>query len=151
MIEGWEGRRVTLDGTLVYRGGMTMIEVVDGSVRQADGPIGPEVARKVLGTARLEGEIVDSKCYLGVMKPARQKVHKGCAVRCLSGGIPPLFRVPSGEGPPQHYLLVDSQGQSVNQRILNQVAVPLVIEGEVWQLGDLKVLAADPETYRNVG
>ena len=32
-------------------------------------------------------------CFLGVMKPGRSKPHRACAVRCISGGIPP-FKVP---------------------------------------------------------
>jgi hypothetical protein len=37
----------------------------------------------------LTGELVDSKCFLGVMRPAVGKVHRGCAIRCLAGGVPP--------------------------------------------------------------
>ena len=44
-----------------------------------------------LDTFTLIGEIVDSKRYLGVMNPGNGKVHRDCAVRCLSGGIPPIF------------------------------------------------------------
>jgi hypothetical protein len=41
----------------------------------------------------LRGEIVDTKCYLGVMTPGEDKVHRGCAVRCISRGVPPAFLV----------------------------------------------------------
>jgi hypothetical protein len=34
-----------------------------------------------LGEVQLTGEIVDSKCYFGVMNPGNGKVHRDCAVR----------------------------------------------------------------------
>ena len=51
-----------------------------------------------LGVATLRGEIVDSKCYLGAMKPGDQKTHKACATLCIRGGIPPVLveRLPGG-------------------------------------------------------
>jgi len=38
------------------------------------------------------GEIVDSKC-LGVMTPGQLTTHRACAIRCISGGIPPVLHV----------------------------------------------------------
>ncbi len=52
-------------------------------------PPRPEGQVEVLGPVELVGELVDSKCYLGVMRPATGKVHRACAVRCLKGGVPP--------------------------------------------------------------
>jgi hypothetical protein len=46
-----------------------------------------------LGTQTLIGEIVDSKCYLGVMNPGALIPHRACAIRCISGGIPPVLLV----------------------------------------------------------
>lgn len=49
------------------------------------------VANEVTTPVTLDGELVDSKCYLGTMKPGDGKTHKSCAILCLRGGIPPLF------------------------------------------------------------
>jgi len=34
---------------------------------------------------RCRGQIVDPKCYLGVMKPGEGKPHSDCAIRCIDG------------------------------------------------------------------
>ena len=99
----------------------------------------------------LVGEIVDSKCYFGVMNPGRLTPHRGCAVRCISGGIPPILLVQQKEGPPDTYLLVSANGSPVNQQILDMVAEPVRITGDVVEQGSLKILRADPSTYRRVG
>ena len=41
----------------------------------------------------VKGEIVDPKCFFGVMKPGEGKPHKDCAIRCILGGIPPVLKV----------------------------------------------------------
>ena len=46
-----------------------------------------------LGMSTLVEELVDTKCFLGVMRPASGNVHRGCAVRCLGGGAPPALLV----------------------------------------------------------
>jgi hypothetical protein len=51
---------------------------------------------ETVGPVNLVGELVDTKCFLGVMRPATGKVHRACAIRCLSGGIPPAILVKSG-------------------------------------------------------
>jgi len=88
---GNNGRKVRFSGSLIYRERMTMIEMNDPSTFEVLGDPEPwEARRRVedLGTVTLEGEVVDTKCYFGVMRPATGKVHRACAVRCLSGGVP---------------------------------------------------------------
>jgi len=51
-----------------------------------------------LGQVELEGELVDTKCWLGVMRPATGKVHRACAARCLSGGVPPGLLIRNDTG-----------------------------------------------------
>ena len=54
-----------------------------------------------LGKQTFVGEIVDSKCFLGVMNPGRLTPHRACAIRCISGGVPPVLLVrPIPESPP---------------------------------------------------
>lgn len=152
-IEALAGQRVELEGSLIYRQGQTMIEIAPGSPRAAaGGTAGVEAAARPLSLGRqtLIGEIVDSKCHLGLMKPGDGKPHRGCASLCIRGGIPPLFAVGGATGPASHLLLVDSGGEAVNQRVLAIVAEPLEITGEVVRLGDLWMLRADPETYRRL-
>ena len=97
------------------------------------------------------GEIVDSKCYLGVMNPGRLASHRACAVRCISGGIPPILLVRQSGGQLLYFLLVSSDGRPVNKQVLDMVAEPIEITGEVLRQGELSILRADPATYRRIG
>ena len=93
---------------------------------------------------------MDSKCYLGVMNPGALTPHRACAIRCISGGIPPVLLVRQTDGTALYFLLVSGDGRPVNKEVLNLVAEPLEITGEVERQGQLFVLRADPSTYRRV-
>jgi hypothetical protein len=89
-MRSFDGREVKLTGERIFRGNDHMIEVRPGSV-MAGGQGLPVPQPENLGDVRLTGEIVDSKCHFGVMNPGAGKVHRDCAVRCISGGIPPAL------------------------------------------------------------
>jgi hypothetical protein len=152
-----EGKEVSLKGTLIYRGNQTMIEAVPESIKlntaQPVAPLrnGSGPSPVSLGRQTLVGEIVDSKCYLGVMNPGRLAPHRACAVRCISGGIPPILLVRQSGGQPLYFLLVSSDGRPVNKQVLDMVAEPIEITGEVMRQGELSILRADPATYRRLG
>ena len=163
-----DGKAVNIKGTLIYRGGQTMIEVADDSIRATDVPLTPALspsgAERVpagrvraasvtpvsLGEQTLIGEIVDSKCYLGVMNPGALTPHRACAIRCISGGIPPVLLVRQTNGLALYFLLVSRDGKPVNKQVLNMVAEPVEIIGEVERQGELLILRSDPATYRRV-
>ena len=48
------------------------------------------------------------------------------------------------------FLLVDSKGSTVNDRVLSMIADPLELKGEVVRLDNLFVLNADPKQYRRL-
>ena len=150
-VEGLDGRRVKLQGSLIYRDDQTMVEVVPESVEAAGA--GDETAaggERSLGRHTLVGRIVDSKCFLGIMKPGAGKPHRACATRCIAGGIPPLFVVSDPQGPAAYLMLVGADGRAVNQEVLEMVDEPLEITGEVSRLDDLWLLKADPAGYRRL-
>src|SRR6266404_2995987 len=145
-----DGKSVTLKGTLIYRGNQTMIEVLPGSI-QATNIAGAALPQTVaLGKQTLVGEIVDSKCFLGVMNPGQLTPHRACAIRCISGGVPPVLLVRQKDGPAVYLLLVSADGKPVNKQVLDMVAEPLEITGEVERQGELLILRADPVTYRKL-
>jgi len=151
----FDGKPVLLKGTLIYRGNQTMIEARPDSIQLAPesstaSAVQTSGKQEKLGRQTLIGEIVDSKCYLGVMNPGQFTPHRACAVRCISGGIPPILVVRSKEGLPLYFLLVSSDGHPLNKQILDMVAEPVEITGEVERQGELLVLRADPQTYRRV-
>lgn len=145
-------KTVSLQGTLIYRGGQTMVEVRPDSIKAANRQLPPLRGLKTvsLGRQTFVGEIVDSKCYLGVMNPGQLLPHRDCAILCISGGIPPILLVRQKNGPPIYLLLASADDQPVNQQVLDLVAEPVQITGDVERQGELLILRADPSTYRRV-
>jgi len=147
-----DGKTVSLQGTLIYRGNQTMVEALPDSIKATDKqfPFFPGAAAIALGRQTLTGEIVDSKCFLGVMNPGQLLPHRACAIRCISGGIPPVLLVRQTNGAAIYLLLVSADGKPVNQQVLDLVAEPVQITGDVERQGDWLILRADPTTYRRV-
>jgi hypothetical protein len=151
-IAPFDGKSVTLKGTLIYRGNQTMIEAKQESIQANEKSSAPVAVPQfmALGRQTLVGEIVDSKCFLGVMNPGQLTPHRACAIRCISGGVPPVLLVRQKDGPAIYLLLVSADGKPVNQQVLDMVAEPLEITGEVQRQGELLILRADPVTYRKL-
>jgi hypothetical protein len=120
-----DGHAVRLKGERIFRGEDHMIELLPGTL--ADGGPGDSIAGPVaLGEVQLTGEVVDSKCYFGVMNPGNGKVHRDCAVRCISGGIPPAFLVRDASGRTETLLLANWKPE-----FLNHIAEPVAIRGRL--------------------
>ena len=148
-MRAFDGRRVRLEGALIHHAGRTMVEVDPSTIELLAGAAAPALAApEQLGEATLTGEIVDSKCYLGVMKPGRMKPHRACAVRCIAGGVPPVLLVRDETGSAATYLLTGPDGESLGPDILDRIAQPIEIRGRVCRHDDLLVLASDPSTWR---
>lgn len=150
-IAGFDGKSVTLKGTLIYRGDQTMVETKPEWIAVAtNSSVVAAPAGISLGRQSLVGQIVDSKCFLGVMNPGQLTPHRACAIRCISGGVPPVLLVRQKDAPAIYLLLVSAEGKPVNKQVLNLVAEPVEITGEVERQGELLILRADPATYRRV-
>ena len=150
-IAMFAGKSVTLKGTLIYRGNQTMIEVLPSSIQMTNMVALTGLPQAMpLGKQTLVGEIVDSKCFLGVMNPGQLVPHRACAIRCISGGVPPVLLVRQKDGQAIYLLLVSADGNAVNKLVLDMVAEPLEITGEVERQGELLILRADPTTYKRV-
>jgi hypothetical protein len=152
IAEAFDGTAVTLRGKRIARDGREMIEVVEGTVSRASLPDAPLPARAIedLGTWTFSGEIVDGKCFLGVMNPGRLDVHRACAIRCISGGIPPLLYARDATGREAQIVLVSSSGSPVNRDVLSVVAHPVSVTGRLERRDDLFYLYADPKEYRRL-
>jgi hypothetical protein len=144
-VSQFENRKVRFKGKLIYRDDMKMIEAIESSIEDLSmGETGNNPTRQSLGEMILRGEIVDSKCYLGVMNPGATKVHRACAVRCISGGIPALFIVKNAEGQSSALWLISRNGEQLSTELLDYVAEPIEISGEVSRLDDQLFFAIDP-------
>jgi hypothetical protein len=143
-VRSFAGKAVHLRGSLIYRDGQTMVELVPGSVHVVKQEPAA-VSFATVGEVTLTGEIVDSKCYLGVMNPGRTKVHRDCAARCISGGVPPAFVTADG-----FYLLTGGDGRPIQHEVFDWVGETIQVRGEVARSGETLILRAEPATFRRI-
>ncbi len=144
------GKQITVKGDLIYNEktflslneGMPIVHIENTS------STGDKMI-SLMDTV-LKGEIIDPKCYFGVMKPGLGKVHRECAIRCISGGIPPVFRVNTGASEYQYYLLLGVSGERINEEVLPYVADKIRLHGKVYQWGNWLVLQADINNVQRV-
>lgn len=99
-----------------------------------------------LGAVTLSGEIVDSKCYFGRMRPGSGKGHRACAQLCVRGGIPPVLVTHAPDGRRSHVLVTGPGRTDVHEPIVEYVAEPVTLEGTLWRRGDLFAIEVDPTT-----
>ena len=126
---------VRVQGTLIEREGRAVLELSPAldAIEAAKSDVLPDkpfAAGGASSTVQLEGEIVDPKCYLGVMRPGRGKTHLSCAELCISGGIPPVLVVRRAGGA-DAYLLVTSEGSPANSLVRGHVGGPVRVAGTV--------------------
>jgi hypothetical protein len=140
----FEGKEITLKGTLLYNDGKLLMQI-DGndkpfvtiSDKKSD-EIFP--TPKEIGSIDVKGEIVDPKCFFGVMKPGEGKPHKDCAIRCILGGIPPVLKVTDVEGKQKYYLVVGEHGEKMNEAVQDYVASQVNVHAKAVEYGDWIVL-----------
>ena len=80
------------------------------------------------------------------MKPGEGKTHRSCAIRCIAGGIPPVFKTDSSG----YFLLVNEKNEPVSSEIVNIVGDIVVLEGMAMYLNDWRLLQIDSEIIRKV-
>jgi hypothetical protein len=151
LVRGLDGVRVTLEGTRIERAGMRMLEVRPDSIARAGDALTSVAAPDSLDDSRavtLRGEIVDSKCFLGVMTPGDGRTHSACASLCLRGGIPPALLVRDRAGRSALYLLEDPKGDALALRAAEIAGEPVDMRGATGQRGSWQILRTDPSTWR---
>lgn len=150
-LAAYQHQSVSLRGTLLHRDERWMLELAEEPDAIQTKPSLQPISRPVvhsLGTQTLRGEIVDSKCYLGAMKPGGGKTHKACAVLCLKGGIPPTFVTKDEQQRETYYLLTSTDGTPLSTDCYPFVGDRIEVKGQVEQHGDLKLLRLDPHNIR---
>jgi len=126
---------VHLRAKLIFRNEGAMLEVVPNTIAPESATDSPAVSTSAEQgeDVILNGEIVDTKCFLGVMNPGRTKVHRDCATRCLSGGIPPALLVQDGTSSTL-YLLAASDGAKLDpQHFLTHVGEPVTVRAKLFR------------------
>lgn len=152
LLRGLAGDQVQFRGTPIYRGSSTMIEIEPGSLRAMGGPTrDSRMLAEALGEVRLTGKIVDSKCYLGVMNPGEGKVHRACAARCISGGVPPALAVVGADGVRRLVVLVRPGQKRLNRDILDLVGESVRVRGMAFRSSNLEWIETDRAWIEQVG
>ena len=82
------------------------------------------------------------------MNPGSGKVHRDCAARCISGGIPPALLVRDAQGRGNTILLTNADGGAPHRDILNFVAEPVTVAGELVRHGAVLVLKMDSAGFQ---
>jgi hypothetical protein len=121
---------VKLQGQRIVNGEDRMLEILPGSVQPAAGSSSTDSERD-FGIVEFRGEIVDSKCYFGVMNPGQGKVHRDCAARCIAGGIPPSLLVRDANGRARTVLLATADRRPMGAELLPHVAEPVTVQGRL--------------------
>lgn len=143
-VAGRAGQRARVRGARIYRDGLQLFEVEE--VLSTSEEVAPSPPAYVSGgVVALDGEIVDTKCALGRMKPGRGTVHRECAIRCIAGGIPPSLQVVGANGKAAFLLLEGPDGGPLRESLLPFVGLPVRVTGERFDRGGLPVLRLDPD------
>jgi hypothetical protein len=137
LAEGW----VSLQGARIARDTWQMLEIVPGTVTPGMAPAdAPPPPHEVSTPFHARGEIVDPKCHLGVMNPGDGAAHRDCAVRCLSGGIPAMFRYRDPSGAAHLAVMLDEDGRRVGPEWTRRAGTSLELSGRLVASGDAEVL-----------
>ena len=148
------GKPVVVKGSLIQRGQHAMIAVSDGPdwISEDSGELSanldfPEL--QPVTDISLKGEILDSKCWFGAMRPSEGKVHKSCASLCIRSGIPPALYVKDIREQTS-LLIMTERGAGFGHDILEYIADPVTISGAVLQQGNLMFLDTSVSDIRRI-
>ena len=149
--ESLNGKKITIQGSLIQGDGKTLLELTqekNSLIKIHSDKRQSAIATEPLDAKIFAGEILDPKCYFGVMKPGEGKIHKSCAIRCISGGIPPIIRVMSDTHKNDYYLILGENGEKINQKILDKVAEQTLISGRHGKLNGWNYIYTNPESIK---
>jgi hypothetical protein len=142
-----DGKEVTVKGTLLYNDGKLLMQVdinEDPFTNVSTSSSKSLAVFKDLGAQTVRGEIIDPKCYFGVMKPGEGKPHKDCAIRCILGGMPPVLAVRNDKNEANYYLIVGSNGEKMNNAVKDFIATPVEFHANLVQYNDWIILYVNP-------
>ncbi|PRX57922.1 hypothetical protein [Flagellimonas meridianipacifica] len=146
-----EGKHLTIEGNLIYYNGKTLLQIDDGQkISLTNSKRTKSISTESLGAISVEGEIVDPKCYFGVMKPGYGKIHRSCAALCISGGIPPVLVSDDPNAISDYFLLTDLKGNPIHKDILPYIGQPSILNGLAEKLGDWHILRIDVSQIRKL-
>lgn len=144
-LNNFDGKLVKVKGELIYGDNKTLFQISKNHL--------PEIkatehrvtsSHEKIGVVSLIGEIVDPKCYFGVMKPGEGKPHRSCAIRCIAGGIPPVLKAEGSD----YFILLDEQFKPVNEQVVSMVGDQITLTGEAVRFDNWKILLVKKESLQ---
>lgn len=144
------GKSIVLTGYLIYGDGKTIFQIMESensnSVMNATEV---QVQNPMIdkGEAAILGEVIDPKCYFGVMKPGEGKPHRSCAIRCIAGGIPPVFHVANSSA---YFILMGENLEPVNEQVLALVGDQVELKGRMMEMNEWNVLVLDKNELKRL-
>ncbi len=147
------GSVLSIEGNLIYYNGKTLLQITsDEKVSLVENAATHRLpkTRHLIRGVELKGEIIDPKCYFGVMKPGKGKIHRSCAALCISGGIPPVLATSDENNISEYYLLTDKNGNPINEQILPYIGKPSILTGDVVQIQDWYQLRINTEDIKDL-
>lgn len=144
------GSKVKLRGFMIYGDGKALMQITEednDTILPVESPAINTLPWGDAGNLSIAGEVVDPKCYFGVMKPGEGQAHRSCAVRCIAGGIPPVFHATSSS---EYFLLVNEHSEPLNQEILDLVGDQIILSGEGVLWNDWKILKINTNQIREL-
>jgi len=127
------GKKVTLKGTLIYGSGKTIMELTKKEASLVE----------VLNAPSSKIPNISKK-----MKPGEGKIHKSCAIRCISGGIPPVLKTKKADNSNQYYILLDEAGNPINDQVLTYIAEPVSVSGKTNTFSNWDVLYINTDNLK---
>lgn len=139
-----DGKHVTFTGANESRGYLRMIEVGSNAELIVTGDADKFISHGIVIPGTFEGELIDTKCYLGVMNPAEGKVHRGCAALCLHGGVPPGLLIRDAKGGSLPIFLIAKPG-AINPDWAGRI---LRVSGAIVTIAGIPILRAESIALR---
>jgi len=172
VARAFDGQTVDVTGIRIVRGDCYMLGVAAGNIKPVTRDLPPLPEPSLSQTASsgpaapvtLMGEIVDAQCFMGIMNPGYGRTHRACATLCIRGGQPVYF-VPGRSGAPTSatppvttsaslacgdigFLLATEDGAKINADILDVIARPLTLTGQLETVGSLSRLRLTPGSIK---
>jgi hypothetical protein len=144
------GKSIVLTGYLIYGDGKTIFQIMDS---KNSNPVMGENTTEIqnslidMGDTVVLGEVIDPKCYFGVMKPGEGKPHRSCAIRCIAGGIPPVFHVGNSS---EYFILLGENFEPINREVLGLAGDQVKLKGKVMLMNEWKVLVVNTSELKSL-
>jgi len=85
------------------------------------------------------------------MKPGHGKPHRDCAIRCIAGGISPVFWVRNDKGETDYYLVLDADGKRMNDDLKDHVGEPVSLNARAVRYDDWTILYVNKTSIKRTG